>query len=182
MRKRVASFILISGLLFLFLSVSFAEDLKIVIVDFLEVFNEYEKTKQYDQDLEKKKSAREKELEAKREEIENMQNKLSLLKENEQEKEKANIAEAVKSFKDMQREMLVDLQKERDEKMKLIVSDIEKTIGDYAKKNEYDLVVSKNAVLYSKETMDITSKILNIVNSKHDKISKTTIEKKTKKK
>ncbi len=51
--------------------------------------------------------------------------------------------------------------------MKNIVEDIDKIIEDYAKKNDFDLVVNSNAILYGAKTMDITSQILKISNKKY---------------
>ena len=78
--KKLSIVVLALLLLATFSSVSFARDLKLAYVDVFGLFNEYEKTKEYDKALEKRKSLKEKELESEKKKIEKMQNKLSLLK------------------------------------------------------------------------------------------------------
>jgi len=148
-----------------FCSGAFAKDLKIGYLNFLEVFNEYKKTKDYDEILNKKAEAKEKELKAKESEIEKMQSKLNVLKEKEKEKEQKNFEKAAQGFLQLKRQSLIDLKKEKDEKMKEIIEDIDKAIKDYSKKNNFDLVVHGSAVLYGNNAMDITQEILKIVNA-----------------
>jgi Skp family chaperone for outer membrane proteins len=148
-----------------FCQVSFAKELKIGYLNFLEVFNEYKKTKDYDETLNKKAEIKEKELRGKESEIEKMQSKLNVLKDKEKEKEQKNVEKAAQEFLQLKRQSLIDLKKEKDEKMKEIIEDIDKAIKDYAKKNNFDLVVHGSAVLYGNNSMDITEDILKIMNS-----------------
>ncbi|MDD4955527.1 MAG: OmpH family outer membrane protein [Candidatus Omnitrophica bacterium] len=148
-----------------FSQISFAKDLKIGYLNFLEVFNEYNKTKDYDEVLNKKAEAKEKELKVKESEIEKMQSKLNVLKDKEKAKEEKNFQKVAQDFIQLKRQSLIDLKKEKDEKMKEIIEDIDKAIKDYAKKNNFDLVVHGSAVLYGDNAMDITKDILKIVNS-----------------
>lgn len=157
------------GFLISFLSLfySFSQELKIGYVDVFKVFNEYEKTKEYDGILEKRKEEEEKKLSEKREEIEKMQSKLSLLKEEEQEKEREKIVQATKEYKDLENEIFIKLKEERDEKMKEIIKDIDKIIRTYAEEEGFDLIVNETAVLYGKEPLDITSQILEKINKNY---------------
>ncbi|MFA5270721.1 MAG: OmpH family outer membrane protein [Candidatus Omnitrophota bacterium] len=147
-----------------FCSVSYAKELKIGYLNFLEVFNEYKKTKDYDEALNKKTEEKEKQLKDKGAELEKMQSKLSVLKDKEKDKEQKKMDQAEKEFQQLRRQSLLDLKKERDEKMKEIVEDIEKTIKDYAEKNNFDLILHGSAVLYGAKSIDITADVLKIVN------------------
>ncbi|MDD4182590.1 MAG: OmpH family outer membrane protein [Candidatus Omnitrophica bacterium] len=147
-----------------FCSVSFAKDLKIGYLNFLEVFNEYKKTKDYDETLNKKAEVKEKELKVKESEIEKMQSKLNVLKDKEKEKQQKDVEKAAQEFIQLKRQSLIDLKKEKDERMKEIIEDIDKAIKDYSKKNNFDLVIHGSAVLYGDNAMDITQDILKIVN------------------
>lgn len=167
--RRLLVFLAILGLLSSVPFVSFSKDLKIGYVDIFEIFNEYEKTKDYDAVLEKKKDKEKTKLDASKEKIQKMQNKLSLLKDEEQEKQAEKIEDAIRDFKKEERKIYIDLKKERDEKMKEIVTDINDTIEDYAKKNNLDLVVNANAILYGAKAMDLTETILKIVNKTYKK-------------
>ncbi|UCC96125.1 MAG: OmpH family outer membrane protein, partial [Candidatus Omnitrophota bacterium] len=103
-----------------------AKELKIGYVDLFQIFNEYEKTKKYDNVLEKERRDKETTLKKKKEEIKKMQGKLNLLKDEEQKKQRANIVAAEKEYRLMEREAFVDLRKRRDERMKEILEDIER--------------------------------------------------------
>ncbi len=149
----------------------FAKELKVGFVDVFEVFNEYEKTKDHDAKLEKKKEEAEKQLDKKKEEIEKLQGKLSVLKEKEKAREEEKISKKIEEYRELERKSFTDIKKERDESMQLIVEDIDKIVADYAKKNGYDLILNENVILYGSKAMDITDVILKISN-KHYRKSK----------
>ena len=167
MRKHLISLLLVVGLVCP--SLCSGEDLKIGYVDIFQIFNEYDKTKDYDKVLEGERDKKEAELEKKKEEIKKMQDKLSLLKETEQDKERDKITQAATEYRDLEREALLDLKKKRDDKMKEIVEDINKVIEVYAQKSEFDLILNKSAVLYGEGGADVTDQILKIVNAKYKK-------------
>jgi len=164
--KKVIVGLVAAGLLFSFSGVSFAKELKIGYVDVFKVFDEYNKTKEYDKTLEEKKTAEEKKLEGKRQEIEAIQKKIDVLKDKEQEKEKAKLAEEMKAYRDMEKDSFVNLKKERDDKMKEIIDDIDKIIKDYAARNGYDFILNENTILYGDKNLSLTAEILKIVNEK----------------
>ncbi|MDD3295849.1 MAG: OmpH family outer membrane protein [Candidatus Omnitrophica bacterium] len=165
--KRILVALMVMGLLSSVSLTASAKDLKIGYVDIFKVFNEYKKTKDYDKKLETQKNEAEKQLDKKKQELEKLQNKLSLLKEEEQKKQQEVMAKEVKAYRELERKVFVDVKKERDEKMKEIIDDINAIVDDYAKKNSFSLIVNKNAVLYGDKVMDITSDILKIANKKY---------------
>ena len=165
--RRILSLLVVVSLLLTMPASSFAKELKIGYVDIFEVFNEYKKTKEYDKVLEKEKGIEEKKLERKKGEIEKLQNKLSLLNESEQIKERGKLEDAVRDYRETERSAFIDLRKQRDEKMKEIIEDIDAVVKDYAKKNKFDLVINENAVLYGINTFDITAQVLKEVNSRY---------------
>ncbi len=151
----------------LFCSAYSAYALEVGYVDIYQIFNEYQKTKDYDKVLEKERAEKEKELEGKKEDIRKMQEKLELMKESQQEKEREKITKAAMDYRELERQYLLDLKKKRDDKMKEIVADIDKVVEDYAYKNKYDIILNKGAVLYGGKKYDITQDILRIVNQKY---------------
>ena len=167
--SKILSFVLVCVMLVSFSSTAFSKDLKIGYVDVFEIFNEYEKTKEYDEELEKRKSEVEKQLDKKKEEIEKLQGKLSLLKDKQKEKEGEKISKKMQEYRDLERKAFIDIKKERDESMQDIVEDIDKIVADYAKANGFDLIINENIVLYGAKVMDITDKILKISNKKYKK-------------
>lgn len=148
---------------------SSAKELKMGYVDFFKVYNDYEKTKDYEKKLEEKKSIEEKKLDGKKSEIETMQNKQNLLKDEEKEKAKEQMMSALKGYKELEWQIFTDLKKERDEKRKELIEDITTVIEEYAKNNGFDLILYENAILYGQKTMDITSGIATLVNQRYKK-------------
>tara|TARA_B100000315_G_C14518789_1_gene560523 strand:+ start:66 stop:578 length:513 start_codon:yes stop_codon:yes gene_type:complete len=169
MKKIIVSLVVLLGALGILLPTAYSKDLKIGYVDILKVFNDYEKTEEYDSKLEEKKGGIESKLETKKGEIEKIQKKLSLLKEDEKKKEEEKIEKEVREYRELERKAYIDIKKERDDKMKEIFDDVTKIIETYAKKHKYDLIVDKTAVHYGKKVMDLTSEILKIANKDYKK-------------
>ena len=147
----------------------FSKDSKIGYVDVIKVFNEYEKTKNYEKDLDRKKKEVEEELSEKREIIEKMSSKLSLLKDEEREKEQEKIREKVREYQEIGRGAELDMKKIVIEQMTEMKEDMDKIIEKYAKKNGFNLIVDGNSVLYGNKAMDVTSDILKISNKQYRK-------------
>ncbi|MCF7869798.1 MAG: OmpH family outer membrane protein [Candidatus Omnitrophica bacterium] len=165
--KKFLGVFLVAVAVFSFSASSFAKDLKIGYVDTIEVFNEYQRTKEEDKQLEAKKEKAKESLETREKEIQKIQSKLEVLKEDKQEAERAKLQEKMKEYRDIRQKEFTDIKKERDEMMKDIIEDIDQTIKDYAESNNYDLVVNGNSVLYGLESNDLTDKILTIINKKY---------------
>jgi outer membrane protein len=167
--KKFFSFLVIFGLIGSFSFSAFAKELKIGYVDIFEVFNEYEKTKDYDKNLEKKKDEQMKKLDEKKAELEKLQNKLSVLKKEEQEKKKDELAKLIQEWRTLERQILTDLRKEKNEKMEEIIGDINNVIKDYAQKNNFDFIINGSALLFGNKSLNITADILKLVNEKYKK-------------
>jgi outer membrane protein len=165
--RKLFVFIAILGLIVPF--TSFSQEIKIGYVNALEVYDKYTKTEDYDKVLEEKRIKEEEKLLKKKDEIEKMQSKLSLLKEDEQKKKQEEIAVAVNEFRTLEREIYIDLKKERDERMQELFEDINVVIKDYAQKNNFTLVLNETIVLYGQDTMDVTEDILNLMNEGYKK-------------
>lgn len=152
---------------FLLCSVSYAKDLKIGSVDMFKVFQDYNKTKDYDETLKKNTQAKEKELDAKEEEIIKMKNKLDELKDQAKQKEQEKLSQASQEYTQLRREIFRDLKKEQDRKTIEIVDDINQAIKEYGTKNNFDLILHENAVLYGPNVTEITAEILKKINEKY---------------
>ena len=75
--------------------------------------------------------------------------------------------QAVKDYKEMEWEIFTDLKKERDEKRKELIEDINGVIEEYAKDNGFDLIFYENAILYGQKSIDVTSQVLKLINSRY---------------
>ncbi|MFA5088868.1 MAG: OmpH family outer membrane protein, partial [Candidatus Omnitrophota bacterium] len=135
------------GVLFLLLASTtvFAQTLdgkKIGFLDLTKVFDGYEKTKSYDTVLENKHSGYEKERNAKIEKLREEQGKLALLKEEEKGKLQEELDRMRSDILEFDRQKKTDLTKERDEKIREVLLEIEGVVTDFAKKENYAMVLN----------------------------------------
>jgi Skp family chaperone for outer membrane proteins len=153
-----AGFLLVSGL-------SYAADM--VYVDLFEAFNQYQKTIDFDKDLAAKQTAKESDLQKKKEVIDKMREELALLKDEAKKKKEDDIAAKASELQAEYKDALTALKQERDEKMKSILEDIEKTIDTYAKANKLPLVLKKAALAFGDPALDRTKDIISTLNKNY---------------
>ena len=149
--------------LFLTTSFVYAEE-KLAYVDLGRIFDEYKKTKEYDKVLEKKQKDYEQEREKKLDEVKKLQEKLSLLSEEERETRKNDLENKITKLQEFDRSQTQDLRKQRDERVQEIFKDIRKAIETYAKKQGIALVFDKRGLTYEVKNLDITAQVLKILN------------------
>jgi len=137
---------------------------KFAYVDLTRAFSEYDKTKEYDKVLGDKEKLYSTEREKKVSEIKQFQDKVNLLSDKEKEAKKTDLETKVKTFQDFDRQKQTDLRKEQDEKMKDILKDIEEAVKGYSEKEGYTLVFNDRVLVYQNKSLDITDKIVAILN------------------
>jgi len=142
---------------------------KLAYVDLSRLFGEYGKTKDYDKTLGDKQASYEAEREKKFSEVKQLQDKLNLLSEKEKESKKSEVDTKVQSLREYDRQKQTDLRKEQDEKMKEILKDIEEAVKEYSVKEGYTMVFNDRVLVYQVKSMDITEKVLEILNKKYPK-------------
>jgi len=122
-------------------------------VDLPMVFNTYDKTVDYDKDFEKDKKKKEQELRKIIEEIKVLQK---------EKRPSDEITKAVSLYKERRQELLAVIKQQRDELAKKIMDEIDNTIKEYGKKNQYKTIYSEN--MPDCREKDITYEILRILN------------------
>ncbi len=165
MRKLFA--VLLGGVigLALWAGVSFAAE-KMAYVDLGRIFSEYGKTKSYDKVLTDKEKAYTDEREKQASDVKSFQDKINLLTDKEKEAKKGELEAKVKALQEFDRQRQTDLRKEQDEKMKEIMKDIEVAVKQYSVKEGYTLVFNERVLIYQSQNLDITDKIIAILNTK----------------
>ncbi len=145
-------------------SVSYAADLKIGYVDLSRVFDEYHKTKDYDKVLEAKSKDFEKERNDKIEKVKEQQAKLGLLAEDKKAPVEQEIEKLKTDLLEFDRQKKTDLTKERNEKIREILLEIEKIVSGYAEKEGYTLILNDRVLIYGAQTLDLTEKVMKLLN------------------
>ncbi len=146
----------------------FAEE-KFAYVDLSRLFSEYGKTKDYDKTLTDKQNTYRTEIDKKTNEVKQFQERLNLLSDKEKEAKRSEFETKVKGLQDFERQKLTDLRKEQDDKMKEIFKDIEDAVKQCAQKEGYTLVFNDRVFVYQNKSMDITDKVMNILNKSYKK-------------
>lgn len=142
---------------------------KVGFLDLSKLFDNYEKTKSFDADLQTKYTAYEKERDSRIEKLKEQQGKLALLKEEEKAKMQQDVDKMRNEILEYDQAQTTDLKKQRDEKIREVLLEIEKTVSDYAKKEGYDLVLNDRVLIYGDQGFDITDPILKIMNEAYNK-------------
>jgi len=148
-----------------------AKGVKIGYADALKIFNGYTKTKNYEKVLrgEKQKAEKDNNLQAKKNAIIKMQDKLGLLKGKEKIQQQAKIKKAIIEYRNLASKVYIGLKKDSDKEMKEILNDIRLSIKTYAVKNGFSLIINKTATLYGKDGIDLTDSILQDLNKTYKK-------------
>ena len=92
---------------------------------------------------------------------------MSLLSEKEKGAKQKELDEKNKKLKQMSQQVALDLRKERDEKLKEILQDIEKVVQSYAQKNGYDFIFNDRVLLYGTASADVTQDIVTALNDNY---------------
>lgn len=142
-----------------------AAESKIAFVDLGRAFDDYEKTKRLDHQLEEQSNAKQAERDRYVNEIRGMKDELELLSEKGREDKQAAIDEKIQRLQEFDRQARDGLKRQRDEMVKDILKEIEKVVEAYAQQNGYDLVLNDRAVLYAGKTADITDAVLRALNT-----------------
>ncbi len=152
-------------ILSLFVSTQASAEEKIGYVDLSILFDEYYKTKEFDAMLEQKHNGYEAEKQAKLEKLQEAQGKLALLKEDKKAELEGQIEQMRAELVEYDQQQKTTLTKERNEKIRDILLEIEKVVSTYAEKEEYSIILNDRVLIYGQQTHNLTEKILNILNA-----------------
>ena len=158
--------VVLTGVIFsfvLFTASAHAAD-KFAYVDLAKIFSEYSKTKDYDKTLGDKEKVYTTERDKKINEVKQMQDKMNLLSDKEKEAKAKDLEAKIKSLREFDADKQGALRKEQEDKMKEILKDIEAAVKQYAEAQGYTLVFNEKVLVYETKNMDITDKVIAILN------------------
>jgi outer membrane protein len=144
---------------------SYAQEMKIGFVDLSRLFDEYYKTKEYDKILEEKFNKFNDEMKDKVEKIKEQEGKLSLLSEDKKQAATEELEQAKEEAMAYEKDQKANLTKERNEKIRDILLEIEKVVKDYADKENFSIILNDRVLIYGKDTLNITDAILGALNA-----------------
>ena len=163
MKKRfVLAIVFVFASLFL-MRAAMAADLKIGYVDLSVLFDGYSKTQEFDKALTDKQKAYEADISGKAKEVKDLQDKFNLLSDAEKEKKKDELQSKVQSLQQYDQQKQSELLKDRDARLKEILTDIEEAVKQYAQKEGYSMIINDRVLIYQDKSLNITDKIAEIL-------------------
>jgi len=139
---------------------------KFAYVDVMKIATEYNKAKEYNKVIEDKAKAYESEVDKKVNDIKNIQDKLSLLSEKEKTAKKGELEQKIKALQDYRKDKETELRKKDFENSKEVADDIRAAIKQVADKEGYTLVFDDRVLVFENKPMDITDKVISILNKR----------------
>lgn len=142
---------------------------KIGYIDLSRVFDQYQKTIDYDKELEKKGDKKQAEREKRVSQIKRLRDELELLSEKGREKKQKQIDNEVKELQDFDLATRTDLKKERDKVVREILEEIDKVIQEYGRKEGYFLILNDRVLLFGDKQAELSDEVLKILNQRYKK-------------
>ncbi len=142
---------------------------KVGTVDLSRIFDEYQKTKDYDKVLEEQYNGYDKQRQEKVQVIEEKQGKLALLNDEEKKKAEEELQTMINDLQQFDLAQRTDLTKKRDERIREILLEVEQLVSGYAKQEGFDLILNDRVLIYGNESLDITNVILEKLNASYKK-------------
>jgi len=146
---------------------SFAAEQKLGHMDFAKVFDEYNKTKDFDKQLEAKGNAKQGDRDKLVAEIKKLKDELDVASEKEKAKKQAAVEEKLKKLQEFDRDSREALRKERDDMARGIFKEIKDVVDEIGKKENYKYIIDSRMVLFGNESDDLTARVLKILNDKY---------------
>ncbi len=151
---------------------AFAADLKFAYVDIGKVFDEYKKTKKFDQELQDEGKKKQEKRDAIVNEARRLRDEQALLSEDKKKEKQAAIETKLKELEEFDSQAQKELGEKRNKVMKEIFADIDDLIKRYGERKGYDLIFNERALLHKNQNLDQTSEVLKELNNEYDKKQK----------
>jgi outer membrane protein len=140
---------------------------KIGFVDLTRAFDEYQKTKDFDKDLEKKGDIKQEQREELVKDIRKLRDEVELMNETAREKKERDIESKIRTLQEFDQDAKATLTKERDDMVRDILREMNSVIQEYGEKNGYLLILNDRVLLYADKAEDLTDEIIKILNDSY---------------
>lgn len=153
----------------LFGTPSFAAEMKIGYVDLARVFDEYQKTKEFDKSLEQKGAAKQGDRDKMVNEVKKLRDEAELLGAKAKDEKQAAIDDKIKALQEFDRVTRDALRKERDGMVRDILKEIETVIQGFGKSEGYSFIFNDRVLVYKSEGSDLTPQVIKVLNDSYAK-------------
>lgn len=143
---------------------AFAAGEKIGYVDLARIFDEYQKTKDFDKTLEGKGQAKQAERDKMVNEVKKLRDEAELLSAKAKDDKQVLIDEKIKALQEFDRGTRDDLRKQRDAMVRDILKEIEVVIQDFGKAQGYSFIFNDRVLVFKSEGSDLTAQVIKTLN------------------
>jgi len=140
---------------------------KLAYMDLGKIFDDYNKTKDLDKQLEAKTSAKQAERDKLVSEIKKMKDDLDMSADKDKAKKQAAVEEKLKKLQDFDKNSREVLRKDRDDMARSVLKEIKDTIDEIGKKEGYKFIFDSRAILFGNDADNLTDRVLKILNDKY---------------
>ena len=148
---------------------AYAAGEKIGYVDLAKVFDEYQKTKEFDKSLETKGASKQTERDKLVADIKKLRDEAELLSAKAKDDKQAAIDEKIKSLQEYDRTTRDGLRRERDGMVRDILKEIEGVIQEFGKSQGYSYIFNDRVLVYKTEGSDLTNQVIKALNDSYTK-------------
>lgn len=146
-----------------------AAEIKFGYVDVAKVFDDYEKTKANDRELQELGKAKENERDSLVKDIRALKDELLLLSDDAKEKKQEALDEKVRELRDFDNAAKQELGEKRHEYVRMIFKDIDDVVQSYGERKGFDMILNERALIYRNEGLDVTEEVLKELNKLYKK-------------
>ena len=133
------------------------------------VFDEYNKTKEFDKMLESKGAGKQADRDKMVAEVKKLRDEAELSSAKAKDDKQAVIDEKIKALQDFDRNTRDALRKERDGMVRDILKEIEVVIQDFGKAQGYGYIFNDRVLVYKSEGNDLTNQVIKVLNDSYAK-------------
>jgi Skp family chaperone for outer membrane proteins len=168
--KYLMFLVFILGTLVIFASrASFAAQEKFATVDIGKVFDEYEKTKKFDQQFQNEGKSKQEERDAIVHEVRRIRDEMALLSEEAKREKQGTVESKLKELDAFDGDTRKILGEKRNEAVRDVFQDIENVMTQYGERKGYDIIFNDRALLYKNKQYDVTADVLRELNDSYRK-------------
>ena len=161
--------VMAAGLMALTATTAQAAADKIGYVDLARVFDEYQKTKDFDKSLESKGASKQADRDKMVADVKKLRDEAELLSAKAKDDKQSVIDEKIKALQDFDRTTRDALRKERDGMVRDILKEIEVIIQDFGKAQGYGYIFNDRVLVYKSEGNDLTNQVIKVLNDNFTK-------------
>ena len=142
---------------------------KIGVVNIGQVFDQYGKTQEFDQEFQSEGRLKQEERDAIVHQVRSLKDEQALLAQDARDQKQAEIDGRLKELDAFDATVRRDLGKRRNDAVKDVFEDIETVLKSYGERKGYDFIFNDRALLYQGKKFDVTADVIKELNNKYKK-------------